>query len=152
MYNLEEMDPRYVVFGSVFLLANRLQTVMDSKTEGLTAKQWFVIMMLGMFDNPPTLKELARKCDTSHQNTKQIVLKLEIKGFVRIEKDEIDGRAMRIVATDKCKEWDEENKEYTTSFIETMFKQLTKDQIATTCSSLIKLYDSLGEMQNRNEL
>ncbi len=90
-------------------------------------------------------------CDTSHQNTKQIVLKLEAKGFVRIEKDEKDGRAMRIIATEKCKEWDEANREFSTTFINTMFDLLTKEEIAITCSSLFKLYDSLGEMQNESK-
>lgn len=151
MYDFENMDPRYIIFGNLFLVANRLQTVMDNEAKDLTAKQWFLILMLGMFDNPPTLKELAKMCDTSHQNTKQIVLKLEAKGFVRIEKDEKDGRAMRIIATEKCKEWDEANREFSTTFINTMFDHLTKEEIAITCSSLFKLYDSLGEMQNERK-
>ncbi|MDF1616911.1 MarR family winged helix-turn-helix transcriptional regulator [Petrocella sp. FN5] len=147
MYDLENMDPRYLVFGNIFLLSNRLQNVMDQNATDLTAKQWFVLMMLGMFDDPPTLKELAAMCDSSHQNIKQLVLKLEKKGFVRIEKDLKDRRALRIAATPKCQEWEEENRSYTQNFVNTMFGTLTKEEIATLNLAQQKIYTTLSTMK-----
>ena len=38
MYDFEKMDKRYLIFGNIFLLANRLQTVMDNAKKDLTAK------------------------------------------------------------------------------------------------------------------
>lgn len=143
MYDFEKMDKRYIVFGNIFLLANRLQTVLDSVPQEITAKQWLVLIMLGMFDAPPTLKQLARICDSSHQNTKQIVLKLEAKGFVRIEKDRNDGRAMRIVQTEKCRQWDEANKKFATQFIDEMFAGLSFEEILVMCEVQQKLYKKL---------
>src|SRR5690606_30690673 len=42
------------------------------------------------------IKELAEIMGISHQNVKQILLKLEKKGFVRISVDEQDKRKQRI--------------------------------------------------------
>lgn len=147
MYDFEKMDKRYIIFGNIFLLANRLQNVMDQTSNELTSRQWFVIAMLGMFDYPPTLKELATVCDSSHQNTKQIVLKLEAKGFVKIETDPKDRRAIRIVATDECRRWSEENEEFSQKFIERMFKGLSKEEIEVMNSVQQKIYDTLAEMK-----
>lgn len=148
MYDFETMDKRLIIFANLFLVANRLQTVLDSQMEDLTAKQWLVITMLGMFDEPPTLKQLAKMCDSSHQNTKQIVLKLEAKGFLKIEKDLKDARAMRILTTPKCQEWVLANLEHSTKFVDAMFGSLTQEEIRSTSASLIKIYDALQTISN----
>lgn len=147
MYDFETMDKRKIVFGNIFLLANRLQTVMDQTANELTAKQWFVITMLGMFEESPTLKQLAAICDSSHQNTKQIVLKLEAKGFVKVEQDSKDRRALRIVTTDLCKRWDDENKEFAVKFIDQMFRNLNDEEVSSLNSAQQKLYETLGTMK-----
>ncbi|MEG0853943.1 MAG: MarR family transcriptional regulator [Angelakisella sp.] len=147
MYDFETMDKRYIIFGNIFLLANRLQTVMDQTAQVITAKQWFVIMMLGMFESPPTLKQLAAICDSSHQNIKQLVLKLEAKGFVRIEQDPDDRRAMRIITTEACKLWGEENEEFSAGFIQRMFSSLSAEEISTMNTAQQKIYEALGQMK-----
>ncbi len=151
MYNFETMDKRLIIFGNLFLVANRLQTVMDSQMEGLTAKQWLVLTMLGMFDEPPTLKQLAKMCNTSHQNTKQLVLKLESKGFLEVTKDPKDARAMRICATAKCTEWELANQENNAKFVNQMFFTLTQEEILVTMTSLLKIYDALEDMANEQK-
>ncbi|VDN48323.1 conserved protein of unknown function [Petrocella atlantisensis] len=147
MYDLENMDPRYLVFGNIFMLSNRLQNVMDQKATDLTAKQWFVLMMLGMFDTPPTLKQLASVCDSSHQNTKQLIMKLEKKGFIRIENDPNDRRAIRIATTPKCQQWEDDHQTFREHFIDTMFGNLTTDEIITLNTAQQKIYTTLATMK-----
>lgn len=146
MYDFETIDKRLIVFGYLFRIANRLQSKMDSQMKDLTAKQWFVILALGLFDQPPTLKQLAAVCDTSHQNTKQLVMKLAEKGFVSIYNDEIDGRAMRIAATDQCQQWDKDNEEIATKFLAGMFSGMSMDEITGLSSSLITIFENLGNI------
>lgn len=148
MYNYETMDKRLVVFGSLFAIANRLQTEMDRRIEGISAKQWYIVMMLGMFDSPPTLKQLAKISDTSHQNVKQIVVKLEQKGYVRLEKDPEDLRAMRIIATEKCNDWGEKNEKTAKLFIDRMFDRFTPEEITEMSRQLLALYDQLALMRD----
>lgn len=147
MYDFEKMDKRYIIFANIFLLSNRLQTVMDSNIEELTAKQWLTAMMLGMFDEPPTLKQLAKICDSSHQNTKQLISKLESKGFIRIENDSKDLRAMRILTTDKWVKWNQDNNESSINFITKMFENLTDEEITVMNKAQQKIYKNLENME-----
>ncbi|PPK80476.1 DNA-binding MarR family transcriptional regulator [Lacrimispora xylanisolvens] len=146
MYDFEHMDKRLIVFGYLFRIANRLQSKMDSQMKDLTAKQWFVILVLGLFDQPPTLKQLAAACDTSHQNTKQLVMKLADKGFVTIYNDELDGRAMRIAATDQCQQWDKDNEMIATKFMTGMFSGMSTEEITDLSSSLITIFENLDNI------
>lgn len=146
MYDFETMDKRLLVFGYLFRVANRLQSRMDAQMKDLTAKQWYVILALGLFEQPPTLKQLAAACDTSHQNTKQLVMKLAEKGFVTISSDGKDGRAMRIAITDQCAQWDEDNKAIATQFVDSMFTGISVDEVAGLSVSLIKVFDNLDNM------
>lgn len=146
MYDLDSMDKRLVIFGYLFRVANRLQSKMDAQMTGLTSKQWFVILALGFFDEPPTLKQLASICDSSHQNTKQLVMKLKDKGFVTIDNDAADGRAMRIIMTEKCAQWDADNEDIAIHFVDEMFAGLSPDEIVALCGSLMKVFDNLGNI------
>ena len=149
MYNLEKMDKRLLIFGNLFRVYNRLQTKIDNVMEEITSKQWFVILALEMFEEPPTLKELAIKCDYSHQNTKQIVNKLKEKDFVKIVEDIEDKRAIRIVLTDKIKSWSKENEEVSRKFLEIMFSTLDNEEIKVLSNTLFKIYDQLGKTDEK---
>ena len=144
MYDFEKMDKRLLVFGFLFRVSNRLQNKMDAEMKDLTAKQWFVILALGLFESPPTLKQLAAACDTTHQNTKQLVRKLAEKGFVTISSDEKDGRVMRIAMTDQCERWDAENEKIAKLFIEKMFSGINTREATVLSELLIKISDNLG--------
>lgn len=146
MYDLDSMDKRLIVFGYLFRVANRLQNKMDARMRDLTAKQWYVILMLELFDEPPTLKQLAAACDTSHQNTKQLVIKLAEKGFVTIRSDGKDGRAMRIAATEQCAKWDEDNKTEAAQFVDRMFSGIDAEEAAALSASLMKIFDNLDHV------
>ena len=146
MYDFNKMDKRLLVFGYLFRVANRLQSKMDSQMKDLTAKQWFVILVLGLFEQPPTLKQLAAACDTSHQNTKQLVMKLAEKGFVTVQNDEKDGRAMRIAASGQWEEWDKDNEPIATQFIESMFSGMSMEEVSNLSSSLMNIFDNLDNI------
>ncbi len=140
---MDIISKKQLIFANMFRVSNRLQTTMDNSMKDITSKQWFVLTALSTFEEPPTLKELAYICDTSHQNTKQIVKKLEEKHYLYTEKDVNDKRAIRIVLTDKINQWELENRDNAASFIETMFSDLTEDDISTTLKSLLSIYEKL---------
>lgn len=147
MFDFEKLDKRCIIFANIFLLSNRLQKVMDSSIEGLTSKQWLTALMLGMFDEPPTLKQLAKICNSSHQNTKQLISKLESKGFIRIESDSKDLRAMRILTTDKWEKWNQANNEKSIHFIGKMFENISDEEIAIMDKTQQKIYKNLEIME-----
>ena len=75
----------------------------------ITWKQFFAIICINLCKEHPTLNELSDVMGSSHQNVRQILIKLEKKGFVSSVPDEKDKRKQRIFVTDKCMEFLERN-------------------------------------------
>lgn len=147
MINYDSMDDRLVIFGSIFTVSNRLQLVMDQVMPDISAKQWFVLTMLSFFKEAPSLVALANVCDSSYQNIKQIVIKLEQKGFVILQDDPNDKRAKCVVMTSKFNEWNLKTTSESTKFVDNLFGDLSKDQITELKKSLILIHEKLGDMQ-----
>lgn len=112
------------IFGSIFVLSNALQTMVDRELApyDLTAKQWFMLACLERYFYSessegsygiegregravPNLKNLAAVMGTSYQNVKQIALKLERTGFIRLSKDSKDKRSILICPTEKNRQF-----------------------------------------------
>ena len=101
------------LLGLISAFENRFQAVADNAMQEISWKQFFAIICINMCKMPPSIKELAEIMGSSHQNVKQILLKLEKKGFVTITVDEKDRRKQRIELTDYCREFCEKNDEMT---------------------------------------
>ncbi len=120
------------LFGLLFLLTHRFETVSNEvlKKDDLTVKQWFLLVTIdNFFINPPAIHEVARELHTSHQNVKQIVNSLLKKGFVKLQRDEKDKRILRIILTEKNKQYWASREEEHGKFILSLFKDLTVDEI-----------------------
>lgn len=143
----EQLFKQRYLFGSVFVTANTLQTVMDRilTTVGITSKQWLLLAVLEEFcaDEAPTLKEVATLMGTSHQNVKQIALKLQEKGFLAFEKDTNDKRIVRIRRVVSDQDFDDEHQEGALNFLDTLFKDFTAEEMDTTLKVLFEMNERL---------
>ena len=95
----------YFLLGLLSAFNNRFQAVADSTMKEVSWKQFFAIICINLCKDKPTVKELAEIMGSSHQNVKQILLKLEKKGFVTITVDENDKRKQRIEITNYCRDF-----------------------------------------------
>ena len=82
----------YYLLGLISAFENRFQAMADSAMKEISWKQFFTIICINMCKEPPTLKELLDILGSSHQNVKQILLKLEKKKFIEFQTDESDKR------------------------------------------------------------
>ena len=80
---------------------------------------------------------------SSHQNVKQILLKLEKKGFVNIVVDEKDKRKQRIELTEYCREFCQKNDEVNRLVIKNMFEGVSEEQLRVTIQTIIQIEDNL---------
>lgn len=148
---MDNLDKLKFIFGSLFLLANKLQVIGDKHIadEDVTLKQWFLTVMISQFsDINPTLSEVAEFMGTSRQNVKQLALKLQEKKFLNIEKDEQDARAIRLKLTEKNKSFWENREEKDNEFIYELFKDLSQDEIDKIYSGFNKLFERIENMDN----
>ena len=137
----------YLIFGLLFMIDNRLQTVGDGFFEEITARQWFLLAMLELFDKAPTLGALSEAMGCTHQNTRQLAARLERSGLVKLERDERDGRRLRIKATGKSKQLGEKYREKQEFFMQTLFQDINKPQKEALLAALEKLIENLEGME-----
>lgn len=93
------IESSYFLLGLLSAFENRFQAFADQAMQEISWKQFFAIICINLCKEKPTIKELAEIMGSSHQNVKQILLKLEKKGFVQIAVDKADKRKQRIGLT-----------------------------------------------------
>ena len=141
-----DMEDSFYIFGSLMVIANKLGTLLyrDLQEFGVTSKQWFLSGILETcFNAPPTLKETARMMGSSYQNVKQIALKLQEKGLLRLEKDRKDSRVMRLVLTDQSRQFWAQTESKGTLFMKSIFGNLNDRQLAGTRRMLQQLLTNM---------
>ena len=133
------MAPQQFLIGLLSAFNNRYQASADRFFKEITWKQFFAIICINLCKESPTLKELAEIMGSSHQNVKQILLKLESRNFVKLIPDEKDKRKQRIVLTDKCFEFCNQNHEDSQQKINLLFEGISEEQIWTTIKTIIMM-------------
>lgn len=133
----------YFLIGLLSAFENRFQAVADNAMKEISWKQFFAIICINMCKESPSIKELAEIMGSSHQNVKQILLKLEKKGFVRIAADEKDKRKQRIELTDYCGEFCEKNDEVSMNTMQRLFTGVTEEQLRVTIQTIIQIENNL---------
>ncbi len=118
------------LFGSVVAFTQQLTRRVDEHLApfGLTSRQWLLLAVLSKRfpGHAPTVSEATDVFGTSRQNVKQIALQLERHGWLRLEPDATDHRALRLVLTDRIGVFDEPGvRGEQAAFIRTVFGGLT---------------------------
>ncbi|HEX3028570.1 MAG TPA: MarR family transcriptional regulator [Clostridia bacterium] len=134
------------IFANLFLIANKMQVVCDQYLEksGLTTKQWFLIAAVQQFrEEPPTLSEVGLLIGSSRQNVKQLALKLEKNGFLKMEQD---FRAVRLILTDKCHDFWGKREIQDERYIADLFKYLGEEDIESMSDNLRRVLKRLDEV------
>ena len=140
-----------IIFGLLLIISNKMNTLLERefKEFDVTTKQFFLSMTIDcLFDSPPTLKEVSRAMGSSHQNVKQVALKLQQKNLLTLEKDEKDSRITRLRMTGRSKDFWKQTDPKGAIFREKMFKAMNSDDMKNTRDLLEKLLSNLSEIEN----
>ena len=137
------INASYFLIGLLSAFENRFQAMADKSMKEISWKQFFAIICLGMCKEKPTLKELADIMGSSHQNVKQILLKLEKKGFIRFVEDEKDKRKQRIEVTEYCQEFCQKNNEESIRIMTGMFNGIPEEYIKITIQTIMQMEENL---------
>lgn len=154
MDNMDSMPDQKFIFGGVQVVANQMDTLLERelKEYNLTTKQWLLtIVVQNIFDHDPTIKEVAKSMGSSHQNVKQVALKLEQKGFVVLEKDSHDARITRIRLTDAVDSFGQASQQKSENFTEKLFAGISAEELAMTRSAIEKLLINLEKMDQESK-
>lgn len=141
--NFEGIPSNYYLLGLLSAFENRFQAMADSVMKEISWKQFFAIVCINMCKEPPTLKDLSDILGSSHQNVKQILIKLEDKDFVEFRPDPEDRRKQRIVLTKKCMDFCGKNNVMSMKIMEKMFEGIPEKDIQTTIMTITKIEKNL---------
>lgn len=144
-----QIPPQAFLLGLLSAFDNRYQATADRYFREITWKQFFAIICINLCKEPPTLNDLSEVMGSSHQNVKQILLKLESKGFVSMMADGKDKRKQRFVVTDKCRKFLEENdnqSKTSAQVIEQIFEGIDEKSLGITIETIMKMERNLEKI------
>ena len=151
MNNVEfgNMPPQAFLLGLLSAFDNRYQAAADAFFKEITWKQFFAVICINLCKEPPTLNELSDVMGSSHQNVKQILLKLEKKGFVEFVPDEKDRRKQRVHVTQACRDFLDENDnngQQSQYIIGRIFDGVDEASLTATIQTIMKMERNLSEL------
>lgn len=152
MGKMDFLKDQQFVFGSMHIIANRKETLMEREMRDfdITFKQWFLMAIIkNSFDAPPTLNEAARAMGSSHQNIKKIASNLETKGYVAFEKDKRDSRVTRIRLTGESEKFAENIQSRAERFTSDLFEGITEDEMSKARIVLQAMMANLTKMEQK---
>ncbi len=139
----------YLMFGSVFVLANKLQFVGDRTVEGLSTKQWFLVrtMMDMPEDPPPTITQIATEMDTTRQNIAKMLEAMQRDGMAVIEENTLDRRSRHVRITEQGKRQARQIAENAQGFMRSLFEGVAPDDLSAAGRVVVKMIDNLTKLQ-----
>lgn len=148
---LQQMDPRYALFGLFFAFSNTLQAAGDSFYEEITCKQFFLLACMSLFpEEAPTANELAKVMGCTRQNVKEILNSLEKKGYVRLEADPTDKRKKRVFETDAIRMVAEKYREKEEQFMAALYHDVSEEDIHKVFAVINHMTGNLVHMEDKN--
>ena len=146
-----DMEPKPFILGLLSAFDNRFQACADSFFKEITWKQFFAIICVNLCTENPTINELSEIMGSSHQNVKQILIKLEKKEFIKMIPDKSDKRKQRITLTEKCMEFMQKNKAQSDETICRIFDGIDEDSLLTTIRTLLSMEKNISEIGSKAE-
>ncbi len=141
------------IFNTLFISANRLQTLFDSRIPDLTLKQFLLLSTLRQVsgNRNMTLTQLGEILGCSRQNIKKLARILEQKGYITIVQSPDDSRALCAVPTEKADGYFKNEFAVYVKELELLFEGFTPDEVESLFLLLAKLHDGIGILEKKTE-
>lgn len=143
------------VYGMIFTLANRMQSVGDKRDDEVTTMQCFMLANLTLFeDYQLNLGQMAELLGTSRQSTRKMADLLMKKGYLNLQKDREDARNIRIALTEKGKRYYSEREKQESRYLDQLFDGFDDDLLEKMKEGLTELFEnvtSYEKLQSQSE-
>lgn len=144
--DFSDIPAPFFLLGLLSAFDNSYQATADAFFGELSWKQVFAIVCIDMCREAPTLRELSLVMGSSHQNVKQILLKLEKKGFVMMQTDEKDRRKQRIYLTEKAREFSESHDAQSQQIVGAIFQGISQESLDVTIQTILHMERNLKSL------
>lgn len=146
---MNKTEKEEYIIGSISLLSNKITLLGDTIFPDITFKQWFLLMMISKMElQDKNLNSIAEVVGTTRQNVKKMLVPLESKGYVKIEKSKNDARALKVELTEKTYQYFAENNEPTACEANKLFSSFSVteiDSLVYTLEKLLHCFEAYGK-------
>ncbi len=149
--SFEGMPYSYFLIELLNEFNNRFQAAANAFFKKISWKQCFLLTCITYFKEPPVIKQLAELIGCSHQNTKQILLKLEKSGYVRFLQDKTDKRKQRVILTEQAEAFQREHNKESAELMAQLFLGINAPELKTTMETIIKLHVNLKAIEEKQD-
>ncbi|WP_319757194.1 MarR family transcriptional regulator [uncultured Sphaerochaeta sp.] len=137
------------IFGSLFLVANRLQVLGDQIDAQVSTKQWLLLAVLLSCENQRcSLTELSKKIGSSRQNIKKMALILEKRGFLKLTRSDEDKRTVLLQPTQACLSHLKTREKNEIAFVESFFTGFDTEKLMVMQESISQWMKNLARMED----
>lgn len=141
-----DMPPGQFLLGQLSSFDNRFQACADFYFKEITWRQFFAVVCIKVCGGNPTINELSEVMGSSHQNVKQILLKLEKMGFVEMTPDDKDRRKLRVHISEKGMEFCNEHDMEGLVLIDRMSEGISKEEFMVTIKVIAMMDANIKKM------
>lgn len=146
---MDRTEKEEYIIGSISLLSNKITLFGDSIFPDITFKQWFLLMMISKMElQDKNLNSIAEFTGTTRQNVKKMLVPLESKGYVIIEKSNNDARALKVELTEKTYQYFADNDKPAaceTNKLFSLFSDTEIDSFVYTLGKLLCSFEAYGK-------
>jgi DNA-binding MarR family transcriptional regulator len=143
----ERIEMEKYILVILFLIQQRWGYIINKELaeDEITTKQWLLMIVLAnAFENPPSMQKVADAMSTTHQNVKQLATRLEDRGFLKINRDPNNRRALRLNVTKDCMAYWEKRSPEDMQSIKSFFSSL-KDQEVNELFKIMSKLEKISE-------
>jgi len=142
-YSSERLEMEKYILVILFLIQQRWGYIIGKELseDHITTKQWLMMIVISnAFNHAPSMQEVADALSITHQNVKQLAVRLEDRGFLKIKRDPKNRRILRLKVTEECEKYWKKRSPDDIKSINALFKGL-KD------AEMKNFFDIIGKLE-----
>ncbi len=143
--NYENFAPPFVLIALMSRFVNRYQSAANAFFKELSWQQMFFLNGITLFNEAPSIKDMADFLGCTHQNANKLYAKLLKDGYIISQQDENDRRKQRLFLTDKAKSFLADNKVGSSESVKEIFSVVSDDEMEILIDAMAKLTESVRE-------
>ena len=142
-------NTKHLLFGGTFMLANKLQFVGEKMVDGLSLKQWFLLLNILDLPSepPPTINQIARAMDSTRQNIAKMLEIMEREGLVTLEQNKSDRRSRNVRVTAFGLTRMKQTTDNAQEFLYRLYDGITSEECDAAAMVMKKMVYNLQKMQ-----
>lgn len=146
------METKEYLFGSIFLLSNRLQMLGDRYLQEITVKQWFLLVMMHHLDKEsPSITEVSAITGSTRQNVRKMLEVLSEKGYVKLSVNPQDKRNLSVTLTAQTYEFFTLFDDRGNAFLEQLFSGISPELLEGSRKTFESFFQNMDEMEKHYE-